>query len=53
MDATYIQGSIEQLKTNIFMHVRHRTLLQYTGAPVINENQLFYLLLPFKKGNNK
>lgn len=50
MDATYIQGSIEQLKTNIFKHVRHRTLLQYTGAPVLNENQLFYLLLPFLNG---
>ncbi|RND00747.1 heptaprenyl diphosphate synthase component 1 [Lysinibacillus halotolerans] len=50
MDATYIQQSIEQLKTNIFMHVRHRTLLQYTGTPVVNENQLFYLLLPFLNG---
>ncbi len=50
MDATYIQGSIEQLKTNIFMHVRHRTLLQYTGTPVLNENQLFYLILPFLNG---
>ncbi|SOC20096.1 heptaprenyl diphosphate synthase [Ureibacillus xyleni] len=50
MDATYIQESIEQLKTNIFMHVRHRTLLQYTGDPVLDENQLFYLLMPFLNG---
>ena len=50
MDATYIQESIEQLKTNIFMHVRHRTLLQYTGVPVLDENQLFYLLMPFLNG---
>ncbi|MDI7741408.1 heptaprenyl diphosphate synthase component 1 [Lysinibacillus fusiformis] len=50
MDATYIQQSIEQLKTNIFMHVRHRTLLQYAGSPVLDENQLFYLLLPFLNG---
>ena len=50
MDATYIQQSIEQLKTNIFMHVRHRTLTQYTGSPVLDENQLFYLLLPFFNG---
>ncbi|WP_404427868.1 heptaprenyl diphosphate synthase component 1 [Ureibacillus chungkukjangi] len=50
MDATYIQQSIEQLKTNIFMHVRHRTLTQYTGSPVLDENQLFYLLLPFLNG---
>ncbi|MDN4493871.1 heptaprenyl diphosphate synthase component 1 [Ureibacillus aquaedulcis] len=50
MDATYIQQSIEQLKTNIFMHVRHRTLIQYTGSPMLDENQLFYLLLPFING---
>lgn len=50
MDATYIQQSIEQLKTNIFMHVRHRTLIQHTGSPVLDENQLFYLLLPFLNG---
>ncbi|HWK24687.1 MAG TPA: heptaprenyl diphosphate synthase component 1 [Ureibacillus sp.] len=50
MDATYIQQSIEQLKTNIFMHVRHRTLILYTGSPVLDENQLFYLLLPFLNG---
>ncbi|MFC7685130.1 heptaprenyl diphosphate synthase component 1 [Ureibacillus sp. GCM10028918] len=50
MDATYIQQSIEQLKTNIFMHVRHRTLIQYTGLPVLDENQLFYMLLPFLNG---
>lgn len=46
MDATYIKNSIAQLKTDIFMHVRHRTLQKYTGDPVVNENQLFYLLLP-------
>ncbi|QCR32162.1 heptaprenyl diphosphate synthase component 1 [Lysinibacillus sp. SGAir0095] len=50
MVATYIQQSIEQLKTNIFMHVRHRTLIQYTGSPLLDENQLFYLLLPFLNG---
>ena len=50
MDATYIQQTIEKIKTNIFQHVRHRTLLQYTGTPVLDENQLFYLLLPFLNG---
>lgn len=29
------------------MDVRHRTLQKYTGTPVIDENQLFYLLVPF------
>lgn len=47
MNATYIQNSIAQLKTEIFMDVRHRTLQKYTGEPVLDENQLFCLLLPF------
>lgn len=52
MDATYIKNSIAQLKTDIFMHVRHRTLQHHTGNPVVNENQLFYLLLPLFNGEN-
>lgn len=47
MDVTYIKNSIAQLKTDIFMHVRHRSLQKHTGEPVVNENQLFFLLLPF------
>ena len=50
MNATYIQNSIAQLKKEIFMDVRHRTLQKYTGTPVIDENQLFYLLVPFLNG---
>ncbi|UPW84516.1 heptaprenyl diphosphate synthase component 1 [Lysinibacillus sp. Ag94] len=50
MNATYIQNSIAQLKTEIFMDVRHRTLQKYTGLPVLDENQLFYLLIPFFNG---
>lgn len=50
MNATYIQNSIAQLKTNIFMDVRHRTLQKYTGEPILDENQLFYLLVPFLNG---
>ncbi|MCL1696511.1 MULTISPECIES: heptaprenyl diphosphate synthase component 1 [unclassified Lysinibacillus] len=50
MNATYIQNSIAQLKTEIFMDVRHRTLQKYTGLPVLDENQLFYLLVPFLNG---
>ncbi|MEG0260256.1 MAG: heptaprenyl diphosphate synthase component 1 [Lysinibacillus sp.] len=52
MDETYIQNSIAQLKTDIFMDVRHRTLQKYTGEPVLDENQLFYLLMPFFNGEN-
>lgn len=47
MDVTYIKNSIAKLKTDIFMHVRHRTLQKYTGEPIVNNNQLFFLLLPF------
>ncbi|EON72885.1 heptaprenyl diphosphate synthase component 1 [Lysinibacillus sphaericus] len=50
MNATYIQNSIAQLKTEIFMDVRHRTLQKYTGVPVLDENQLFHLLVPFLNG---
>ncbi|MFJ6207247.1 heptaprenyl diphosphate synthase component 1 [Lysinibacillus sp. NPDC092081] len=50
MNATYIQNSIAQLKTEIFMDVRHRTLQKYTGLPVLDENQLFYMLVPFLNG---
>ncbi|BDH61386.1 heptaprenyl diphosphate synthase subunit I [Lysinibacillus sp. PLM2] len=52
MDATYIQNSIEQLKLNIYNQLHHSTLLKYTGEPVLNNHQLFYLLLPFLNGEN-
>lgn len=47
MDAAYIKNSIEQLKSDIFMYVKHKTLQQHTGQPVVNEHQLFFMLLPF------
>lgn len=50
MNATYIQQSIEQLKLDIFKNVRHRTLLEYTNEPIIDDNQLFFLLLPYFNG---
>ncbi|MFJ7951351.1 heptaprenyl diphosphate synthase component 1 [Lysinibacillus sp. NPDC096418] len=50
MDSTYIQNSIAQLKADIFIDVRHRTLQKYTGNPVLDENQLFFLLVPFFNG---
>ncbi|MEC1179103.1 heptaprenyl diphosphate synthase component 1 [Metasolibacillus meyeri] len=50
MHATNIQQAIQQLKESIFVRVRHRALLQYTGAPSVDENQLFFLLLPFLNG---
>lgn len=50
MNGTYILQAIQQLKESIYMRVRHRTLLRYTGDPVIDENQLFFLVLPFLNG---
>lgn len=50
MDATYIEKQIEQLKMDIYRYVQHKTLLKYTGNPLVNENQLFYMLLPFFNG---
>ncbi|NLY80341.1 MAG: heptaprenyl diphosphate synthase component 1 [Lysinibacillus sp.] len=52
MDASYIEKHIEQLKMDIYRHVQHKTLLKYTGNPLVNENQLFYMLLPFFNGEN-
>jgi len=51
MDATYIQEQIKQLKNDIYRHVQHKTLLEYTGYPLVNEHQLFYMLLPFFNGD--
>lgn len=50
MDLTSIKNSIEQFKTSIFKHIRHRTLLQYTGNPFVHEKHLFFILLPFLNG---
>ena len=52
MNGTYIIQAIQQLKESIYMRVQHRTLLRYTGEPVIDENQLFFLLLPFLNGES-
>lgn len=50
MSATYITQSIQQLKINILMHVRHRALLQNVGTPILDKEQLFFIQLPFLDG---
>lgn len=50
MNATYISEAIETLQSTIFMHVRHRTLKQYTGEPILRAPQLFFIQLPFLMG---
>ncbi|MED3660627.1 heptaprenyl diphosphate synthase component 1 [Ureibacillus sp. FSL K6-8385] len=52
MDTTYIENQIEQLKKAIYRQVEHRTLVKYTGDPLVDENQLFYLLLPLLNGDH-
>lgn len=50
MDTSYIEKHIEQLKNDIYQKVHQKTLVKYTGNPLVDENQLFYLLLPFFNG---
>lgn len=52
MDAINIMNSIEQLKTNISNQLHHSTLSKYSDYPLLNENQLFFLLLPLLNGDN-
>ncbi|OCS82251.1 heptaprenyl diphosphate synthase component 1 [Caryophanon tenue] len=47
MNETSIQQAIEQFKQTIYSYIQHPSLQTYTGTPVLNENQLFYLLIPF------
>ena len=50
MDATTIGQAVGQFKTSILDSIRHNTLLKYTGTPLLNEQQLFFLLLPKLQG---
>lgn len=50
MNATTIEEQVSQLKNNIFTQLHHRTLLQFTGQPVVEDDQLLYLLLPKLNG---
>ncbi|WP_102692519.1 heptaprenyl diphosphate synthase component 1 [Rummeliibacillus pycnus] len=50
MNATIIEEQVSQLKNNILQQLHHRTLLQFTGQPVIEDDQLLYLLLPKLNG---
>lgn len=50
MDATTIGQAVGQFKILILDSIRHNTLLKYTGTPLLNEQQLFFLLLPKLNG---
>lgn len=47
MSATSITQSVRTLQSNIYEHVHHRALLQNVGQPTLQEEQLFFIQLPF------
>lgn len=47
MSATSITQSVRTLQSNILQHVHHRALLQNVGQPTLQEEQLFFIQLPF------
>lgn len=50
MRATSITQSVQTLQSNILQHVHHRALLQNVGQPTLQEEQLFFIQLPFLDG---
>lgn len=52
MSATFITQSVQTLQSNIIQFVRHRALLQNVGQPTLQQEQLFFIQLPFLNGEN-
>lgn len=50
MNEALIKQHIKQYKEAVLHQVQQSTLLKYTGAPVIDEERLFFTLLPFFNG---
>jgi len=50
MNEALIKQHIKQYKEGILKQVQQSTLLKYTGAPVIDEERLFFTLLPLFNG---
>lgn len=50
MNEALIKQHIKQYKEGILKQVQQNTLLKYTGAPVIDEERLFFTLLPLFNG---
>lgn len=50
MSATSITQAINTLQSNILQHVHHRALLQNVGQPTLQQEQLFFIQLPFLNG---
>ena len=50
MNAAQINNEVQALKLNIYNEIHHRILLENTGIPVLKDEQLFFILLPFLQG---
>ena len=50
MSATSITQSIKTLQNNILQFVHHRALLLNVGQPTLQQEQLFFIQLPFLNG---
>lgn len=50
MNATQLNEAIYELKQNIYDEIHHRILWKYTDKPILKDEQLFFLLLPFFNG---
>lgn len=50
MNVTDAQKELQRFKEAVFKHVRHRTLQQFTGQPIVDEKRMFFALLPFFNG---
>ncbi|WP_313890993.1 heptaprenyl diphosphate synthase component 1 [Psychrobacillus sp.] len=50
MNEAFIKQHVEQYKENTFMQIQQHTLLKYTGYPVVDEDRLFFTLLPLFNG---
>ena len=50
MNEAMITQQVEQYKNDILMQIRQSTLLNFTGTPIIDEERLFFTLLPLLNG---
>lgn len=52
MNEALITQHVEHYKRDILMHIGQSTLVKYTGLPVIDEERLFFTLLPLLNGED-
>jgi heptaprenyl diphosphate synthase len=50
MSATHINETLLNVKNDIMNEIHHTILWKYTGKPVIQDEQLFFMMLPFLNG---